>query len=94
LPFLLPHAFLAADALLEIGAVTVLALHLQALQLRPSLAHLDKEKEAAAAAKKQKGEGEDAEEQKPPELMQLTVQVGGAARRQLRAAGPAAVWHQ
>ncbi|KAL4443420.1 hypothetical protein ABPG75_011157 [Micractinium tetrahymenae] len=47
----------------------------EALQLRPSLAHLDKEKETAA---KKKGKGEEEEEQqqqKAPELMQLTVQV-------------------
>lgn len=47
---------------------------MQALQLRPSLAHLDRERESAAAAKK-KGKEEE-EEQKPPELMALTVQVG------------------
>lgn len=45
----------------------------QALQMRPSLSHLDKEKESAAAKKKAAAEEE--EEQKPPELMQLTVQV-------------------
>ena len=49
----------------------------QALQLRPSLAHLDKEKEQSAAAKKKKGAAAEMEEeeQKAPELMQLTVQV-------------------
>lgn len=47
---------------------------MQALQMRPSLAYLDKEKEAGAAGKKQK---EQAEEEQKPELMQLTVQVGG-----------------
>ncbi len=51
---------------------------LQALQLRPSLAHLDKDKELSAAAKKrQQAEEEDA---KPAELMQLTVQVGRERR--------------
>ena len=45
----------------------------QALQLRPSLAHLDKEKEQSAAAKKKKGAAAEMEEeeQKAPELMQL-----------------------
>lgn len=56
---------------------------LQALQLRPSLAHLDKEKEVAK--KKGKAYEEEEQQQKPPELMQLTVQVralgcGGAAQ--------------
>ncbi|EFN57906.1 hypothetical protein CHLNCDRAFT_141955 [Chlorella variabilis] len=45
----------------------------EALQLRPSLAHLDKEKDQSAARKKQDG-GEE-EDQKQPELLQLTVQV-------------------
>ena len=47
--------------------------YIKALQLRPSLAHLDKEKEQSAARKKQDG-GEE-EDQKQPELLQLTVQV-------------------
>lgn len=49
----------------------------QALQLRPSLAHLDKEKEQSAGGKKKKGAASEADEedQKAPELMQLTVQV-------------------
>lgn len=51
----------------------------QALQLRPSLAHLDREKETATK-KKGKAEEEEEQQQKPPELMQLTVQVRRAGR--------------
>lgn len=46
----------------------------EAIQLRPSLHHLDKEKDLSTAAKK-KAQQQLEEEQKPAELMQLTVQV-------------------
>jgi hypothetical protein len=49
---------------------------MQALQLRPSLAHLDKEKEQSAAKKKSAAAAAEEEDAKPAEMLQqLTVQV-------------------
>jgi hypothetical protein len=49
---------------------------IQALQLRPSLAHLDKEKEQSAAKKKSAAAAAEEEDAKPAEMLQqLTVQV-------------------